>query len=185
LAGRSPLFQLSFNLEHNHTFPMKYIVLLVLLAPVLFMQPLAAVGSGTQQPSAVSEETLTAGVGKDSTRPAFRSITPAVAAQLIEQRKDLLVVDVRTPEERKQFRIAGSQLVPVGDVMRGRFTPELERPILMICAVGGRSYIAGKMMTARGYREVYNLDGGIESWRKAGLPLETGREEAGSRHVSP
>lgn len=109
-------------------------------------------------------------------QPIFRTVSAAEAAELIRTREDLQVIDVRTPQERKQFRIADSQLVPVGDVIRGVFKSDPEQPLILICAVGGRSYVASKVMFARGYREIYNLDGGIESWRRAGLPLETGPE---------
>lgn len=95
---------------------------------------------------------------------------------MIRTRENLQIIDVRTPQERKQFRIADSRLVPVGDVIRGVFEADPEQPLILICAVGGRSYVASRVMFARGYREIYNLDGGIESWRRAGFPLETGPE---------
>ncbi len=62
-------------------------------------------------------------------------------------------------------------------MIRGVFEADPEQPLILICAVGGRSYVAGKVMFARGYREIYNLDGGIESWRRAGFPIETGPEK--------
>lgn len=114
---------------------------------------------------------------KEAAQPFFKTISPAEASELIRTSKDLQVIDVRTPQERKQFRIADTRLVPVGDVIRGVFNGDPNKPVMLVCAVGGRSYIAGKVMYARGYRQVYNLDGGIESWRRAGLPLETGPEK--------
>jgi len=53
---------------------------------------------------------------------------------------------------------------------------------MLLCAVGGRSYIAGKVLISRGYREVYNLDGGIEAWRRAGFAVLKGPED---REKSP
>lgn len=109
-------------------------------------------------------------------QPVFRTVSAVEAAELIRTRKDLQIIDVRTPQERKQIRIAETRLVPVGDVIRGVFAADADQPLMLICAVGGRSYVAGKAMVARGYREIYNLDGGIESWRRAGFPVETGPE---------
>ena len=63
-------------------------------------------------------------------------------------------------------------------MIRGVFEADPEQPLMLICAVGGRSYVAGKVMVARGYREIYNLDGGIESWRRAGFPIETSPEKS-------
>ncbi len=115
---------------------------------------------------------------RQAEQPVFRTISAVEAAQMIGAGKDVQIIDVRTPQERKQFRIADTTLVPVGDVIRGVFKPDLDQPLILICAVGGRSYVAGKVMIARGYREIYNMEGGIESWRRAGLPLETGPENS-------
>jgi len=152
------------------------LLFVVLLAPLLIFHPFTDPRNNTEN-QAAAQATSTTQVHEGKSDPVFRSISPAAAAALIDQEQDLLIVDVRTPQERKQFRIADSLLVPVGDVMRGKFNPEADKPILMICAVGGRSYVAGKMMAARGHLQVYNLDGGIESWRRAGMPIETGPEE--------
>lgn len=120
------------------------------------------------------------GSGKPATevQQIFRTVSAAEAANLVKTRENLRIIDVRTPQERKQFRIADSTLVPVGDVIRGVFEADPEQPLMLICAVGGRSYVAGKVMFARGYREIYNLDGGIESWRRAGFPIETSPEKS-------
>lgn len=106
----------------------------------------------------------------------FKSISGKQAQEMMAQRNDLLVIDVRTPQERNQVRLTDSQLVPIGDVMRGKLDVPKEQPILVVCAVGGRSYIVSKTLLAMGHHEIYNLDGGIESWRRAGLPVETGPE---------
>ncbi len=150
--------------------------LLIALALVLLL-PVAALllsGLGLQETSAEQEKASTEPQGK---APLFQTISAAEAAELIRTRDNLQVIDVRTPQERRQFRIPDTRLVPVGDVIRGVFEADFDQPLILICAVGGRSYVAGKVMFARGYKEIYNLDGGIESWRKAGLPLETGPEE--------
>lgn len=132
----------------------------------------------------VEKQTVRTVQGEEGVKPAaevqpvFRTVSAAEAAELIRTRENLQVIDVRTPQERKQFRIAETRLVPVGDVIRGVFEADPDQPLMLICALGGRSYVAGKAMFARGYREIYNLDGGIESWRRAGFPLETGREDA-------
>ena len=115
----------------------------------------------------LSDLSLKADQDKETVGPAsevqlFRTISAAEAAELIRTRENLEVIDVRTPQERKQFRIADTRLVPVGDVIRGVFEADPDKPVMLICAVGGRSYVAGKVMFARGYRE--------------GLPLETGPE---------
>ena len=46
------------------------------------------------------------------------------------------------------------------------------QPLLLICAVGGRSYAVGRYFSGKGYGEIYNLAGGISAWKAAGLPLQ-------------
>jgi len=44
----------------------------------------------------------------------FKSISSSQAQEMMAQNKDLLVLDVRTPQERNQVRLADSTLVPIG-----------------------------------------------------------------------
>lgn len=74
------------------------------------------------------------------------------------------------------MRLTNSQFVPIGEVMRGRLNVPKDTPLLVVCAVGGRSYIVSKALIAMGHKEIYNLDGGIEAWWRAGYPVETGPE---------
>ena len=111
------------------------------------------------------------------TAPLFKTVSATEAVELMKTRENLQIIDVRSPQEREELRIAESRLVPMGDVIRGVFQGDPDQPLMLVCAVGGRSFVAGKVMFARGYREIYNLGGGIESWRQAGLPLETGPEQ--------
>ena len=104
--------------------------------------------------------------------PIFRSLSPQEARGLIASRKDLVLVDVRSPEELYEGSIPGSQLMPFGELARGSMTLPAGHPLLLICAVGGRSYAVGQYFSGKGFREIYNLAGGISAWKAAGLPLQ-------------
>jgi rhodanese-related sulfurtransferase len=41
-----------------------------------------------------------------------------------------------------------------------------------MCKVGQRSAIACEMAAAVGLTQLYNMEGGIEAWKKAGLPVD-------------
>jgi len=110
--------------------------------------------------------------------PVFRSISPKEANAMLQQRDDIIFLDVRTPQERAKGAIAGSHLVGFWDLVKGRVPLPGDRPILLVCAVGGRSYAAGQILSRNGYREIYNLSGGIDSWVKSGLPIVRNNEEA-------
>jgi rhodanese-related sulfurtransferase len=96
---------------------------------------------------------------------------PISAKALIEARPDLLLVDVRSPEEFRGGSLPGAKLIPFWDFARGRFDLPKDRPILLVCAVGGRSLACGQLLAAKGYREVYNLEGGLEAWAEQRVPM--------------
>jgi rhodanese-related sulfurtransferase len=50
----------------------------------------------------------------------------------------------------------------------------VDRPLLMICAAGGRSAQATAFLLANGWADVTNVAGGTGSWAAAGLPTRTG-----------
>ena len=102
---------------------------------------------------------------------SFRTITPLEAKSLIETRKDLLLVDVRSPEEFQGGSLPGATLIPFWDFAKGRYDLPKDKPILLVCAVGGRSLACGQLLASKGYREVYNLKGGLEAWAEQRVPL--------------
>jgi len=104
----------------------------------------------------------------------FRSISPQLASQLLKSRDDILFLDVRTLNERARALIPGSQYVSIGSLFRGTISLPKDKPLLLVCAVGGRSYAIGKILSTRGYREIYNLNGGIKAWYQSGLPVTFG-----------
>jgi rhodanese-related sulfurtransferase len=102
----------------------------------------------------------------------FQSIDSRTAQTLIKQRQDLLIVDLRESKELREGYIAGSKMIPVSALSKGTMGLPADRPLLLVCAVGGRSYGVGQYFSSKGYPEIYNLKGGISAWKKAGLPLQ-------------
>jgi monothiol glutaredoxin len=73
------------------------------------------------------------------------------------------LVDVRTEEERAIARIPGSRLLDQAyhDVL---ITLDPDHPIVFQCHHGVRSQHAAEYFRERGFRNLYNLQGGIEAW---------------------
>jgi len=73
-------------------------------------------------------------------------------------------VDVREPFEWEICRIAGSVLMPLGDVPR-RFA-ELDRgaSVITICHTGVRSLDAARFLRSRGIARARSLRGGVAAW---------------------
>jgi rhodanese-related sulfurtransferase len=113
---------------------------------------------------------------------ANASVPRISSAEASEMRtnKDVLVVDVRDPGEvEKSGKIKGAVNVSRG-MLEFRADPESpyhdpafrkERPVMLYCASGGRSALAGKTLQDLGYGEVYNL-GGFKELTEAGLETE-------------
>ncbi len=107
------------------------------------------------------------------------SLTPAQAAAMIEE-GGVLVVDVReAPEVRQSGKVKGAINVSRG-LLEFRADPESpmhhpdfqkDKTVILYCASGGRSALAGRALRELGYDKVYNL-GGFKSWAEAGLPVE-------------
>lgn len=121
--------------------------------------------------SSGDDTTTTPTTQATSQTATFRSIPVSEAKKLLETRKDIVLLDVRTPEELRSGAIAGSSLVPFWAIMQNKLTLAKETPIMLVCAVGGRSYAAGQMLARYGYREVYNVSGGLSAWKEAGYPV--------------
>lgn len=58
-------------------------------------------------------------------------------------------------------------------LMRARTSPG-DEPLYFICEVGARSEWACRLMTAAGYANVVNVEGGTQGWLAAGLPVTRG-----------
>lgn len=105
---------------------------------------------------------------------AARNLGPREAFAMIGQRSDLFLLDVRTPGEYQQARLAGAQLIPIDQMMKRLAEVPKDRPILVYCAVGSRSSQVVNYLARQGYPELYNLDGGIYSWAQHGYPILQG-----------
>ena len=101
------------------------------------------------------------------------SLPVAEARKLMAEHKDLQLIDVRAPQEFAQGYLEGSQNIPFIDLMEGRHALPKDKPLLLICSIGGRSFAAVQLLQEKGYTQVYNLDGGIQAWRRASLPVTT------------
>lgn len=103
---------------------------------------------------------------------SFQSVSAQTGKMLLENKKNMVLLDVRTPQEVRRFgTIKGGKLVPFRVIMQNTLDISTDTPILIFCAVGGRSYFAGQVLARNGYKEVYNLKGGIDAWKKAGYPV--------------
>lgn len=79
------------------------------------------------------------------------------------------IIDVRTKGEVAKGAIEGSENI---DLFDENFDAKIEKldktkPVYLYCATGGRSAEAMEIMVKKGFKTVYNLDGGYNAWVKA------------------
>lgn len=86
----------------------------------------------------------------------------------------MVILDVRTPAEFNSVKISSASSV---DFYEEDFAESLDKldkdqTYLVYCAAGKRSNQAMMLMQSKGFKTVYDLDGGIRAWQKAGYPVE-------------
>ena len=84
-----------------------------------------------------------------------------------------LLVDVREPDEMVGARIEGLVAMPLSQFGARFGELPTDRPLLLICASGGRSGMASAHLLANGYTAT-NVLGGMHAWERAGLPVRRG-----------
>ena len=85
------------------------------------------------------------------------------------------IIDVRTPSEFSQSHLKNAVNININS---DNFVTQISKydkskPILIYCLSGSRSAYAQNLMQTQGFKEVYNLSGGLIKWRAAGLPETT------------
>jgi len=104
---------------------------------------------------------------------AIHHVDAQQAEKLIADKK-VVVLDVRTPGEFKEARIAGAKNINFQATDFEQRIDELDKSksYLVHCASGGRSTHSLALFKKHAFQSVYHLDGGIKAWQKAGLPVE-------------
>lgn len=102
----------------------------------------------------------------------FRNVPSTEVQRLMTEKKNLFLLDVRTPDEFRQARLKGAVLIPISEIERRIGEVPRNRPVLVYCAVGSRSSLAAGILAGKGYGEVYNMPDGIVGWYRNGLPVE-------------
>ncbi|HZO09096.1 MAG TPA: molybdopterin-synthase adenylyltransferase MoeB [Myxococcota bacterium] len=93
-------------------------------------------------------------------------VSAAEVHAALQRGEDLLVLDVREPDEHAIASIAGARLVPLGTLAQriGELEPWRDRRVVVTCHHGPRALRAAEALRAGGFRRVENLAGGIEAW---------------------
>lgn len=99
-------------------------------------------------------------------------LSPDEFSNKISDTASTQIVDVRTPDEYTEGRIKDAKNINWnGDDFDTEIVKlDKDKPVYVYCYSGGRSSSAVSKMKKLGFKNIYELDGGIKSWRKAKLP---------------
>jgi len=141
---------------------------------------LLAASCGGDEPAADAAVTVTqdevnvAGSDAGAPAPGFATISALDAASITDDPPaDLVVLDVRTPEEFAEGHLDGAVLV---DFYDADFADQLaaldpDVPYLVYCRSGNRSGQTLSVMEQLGFASAVDVGGGIIAWADAGLPV--------------
>lgn len=87
--------------------------------------------------------------------------------------QDKQVVDVRTSEEYNSGHLNGALLI---DFYKKDFKANLSKldktkPVFVYCAAGVRSGSAAEVLAEMGFKQIYDLKGGMNAWARSGKPV--------------
>jgi molybdopterin/thiamine biosynthesis adenylyltransferase/rhodanese-related sulfurtransferase len=112
----------------------------------------------------------------------------AVANQHEGGSEDVVLVDVREKHEWNEGHIPGAVHVPRGflELQIEEAVPDKSKPVVLYCAGGVRSLMAGKTLKQMGYENPISMSGGFGQWKGQGLPFVQPRlmTDAQSRRYS-
>lgn len=100
----------------------------------------------------------------------FTTISVQEAKVMIDS-GDVFILDVRTQEEYDAGHIRGSTLIPVQVIETRLNEIPKDRKILVYCRSGRRSSDASNILVNNGFKEIYNMNGGINDWIGSGFDV--------------
>lgn len=122
--------------------------------------------------SAMAQDTSIDNLGKLSSS-GVRHVNAAEAQQVIQLTPDVVILDVRTPEEYQMGRLENAINIDYYSFSFKKKIKELDRDkiYLLHCQTGIRSGRSIPILLAAGFKNIIHMDGGFRSWQEKRLPI--------------
>ncbi|TDR23878.1 rhodanese-like domain-containing protein [Marinicella litoralis] len=103
---------------------------------------------------------------------AYQNVNVDQLTRLVNH-KNAQVIDVRPKEAFDQGHIVNAINMPLDDITAGKAKIDKlkKKPVIVYCQVGKSSLKASQHLSDAGFEQVFNLQGGINSWLNDKLPL--------------
>ena len=90
----------------------------------------------------------------------------------IQDRDDVILIDVREQSEYDAGHIPGITLVPMSEIQNRLDEIPTDKEVIVTCRSGNRSGQVTDFLRKNGFDNVHNMQGGIVAWEQAGYPVE-------------
>ncbi len=87
-------------------------------------------------------------------------------------KREVVLVDVREPHEWKEGYIENAERIYFGELEEKAGSLPKRKPIAVTCSVGNRSSIGASILERKGFKEIYNVLGGMRAWQAMGYPMK-------------
>ena len=121
---------------------------------------------------------MTAWRAEGNDESVLAQATPAELYGLLRSGNPPCIVDVRNDQEWLSGHLGTATHIMAGYLPDRLEEVPTDRRIALICQTGYRSTLAGSVLERSGVKDVLNLEGGMNAWNRAGLPLEAATPEA-------
>jgi adenylyltransferase/sulfurtransferase len=95
----------------------------------------------------------------------MKKITPEELSEWIKEDKPFVLIDVRENWEREAYNIGGEH-IPLGELISRKSEIPQTGNVVLYCEKGIRSSIVIQRLEQLGYDNLYNLEGGMNEWKK-------------------
>jgi rhodanese-related sulfurtransferase len=89
-----------------------------------------------------------------------------ISPKELDQKKGVMILDVRTDKEYEQGHIPGAIHIPFSDIGEKIKKLKKDKELVVFCQNGSRSIWAIKRLMGMGYKNLYNLKGGYHAWKR-------------------
>ncbi|MGE5172493.1 MAG: rhodanese-like domain-containing protein [Betaproteobacteria bacterium] len=89
-----------------------------------------------------------------------------VSPKELDQRKGMMLLDVRTDKDYEKGHIPGAVHIPLTDIGDKIKKLKKDKELVVYCQNGNRSIWAIKRLMGMGYKNLYNLKGGYNAWKR-------------------
>jgi rhodanese-related sulfurtransferase len=100
----------------------------------------------------------------------YGNVDVGEARDLIADKADLVILDVRTVVEFENGHLEGAINIPVEELSMRLSELNQKDELLVYCRTGNRSTTAVGILRENGYDQIYHMNGGIVAWGNAGFP---------------